>query len=51
MIPWNGRAIQAGTSHCLGQNFSREKMFKIEFLNEKEQKENVWQTSWGTLRN
>eukprot|EP01107_Rhizomastix_libera_P016241 TRINITY_DN663_c0_g1_i1.p1 TRINITY_DN663_c0_g1~~TRINITY_DN663_c0_g1_i1.p1 ORF type:complete len:551 (+),score=111.52 TRINITY_DN663_c0_g1_i1:139-1791(+) len=44
-IPSNGRAVQAATSHCLGQTFS--KMFGVEFLNEKEQKENVWQNSWG----
>jgi len=30
--PENGRGIQGGTSHCLGQNFS--KMFSINFLDE-----------------
>jgi prolyl-tRNA synthetase len=44
-IPENGRAIQAATSHNLGQNFA--KMFKIEFENEKKEKQFVWQTSWG----
>ena len=44
-IPENGRAIQAATSHNLGQNFA--KMFKIEFENEKKEKQYVWQTSWG----
>jgi len=41
----NGRAIQAATSHNLGQNFA--KMFGIEFEDEKKQKSLVWQTSWG----
>ena len=41
----NGRAIQAATSHHLGQNFA--KMFQIYILNEKQEKEFVWQTSWG----
>jgi bifunctional glutamyl/prolyl-tRNA synthetase len=46
-IPEVGRGIQAGTSHMLGQNFS--KMFNIVYENpEKEnQKLHVWQTSWG----
>lgn len=43
-IPANGRAIQAATSHCLGQNFA--KMFKITFEGEKG-KQLVWQNSWG----
>lgn len=41
----NGRAIQAATSHNLGQNFS--KMFHIEFENENNEKKFAWQTSWG----
>ena len=41
----NGRAIQAATSHNLGQNFA--KMFNIEFEDEKKEKRHVWQTSWG----
>ena len=44
-IPENGRAIQAATSHNLGQNFA--KMFEIEFEDEKKEKKLVWQTSWG----
>ncbi|CAN8061493.1 unnamed protein product [Agarophyton chilense] len=44
-IPSNGRAIQAATSHCLGQNFS--KMFKIEFEAGENKKQYVWQNSWG----
>lgn len=41
----NGRAIQAATSHNLGQNFA--KMFKIEFEDQKNEKKLVYQTSWG----
>ena len=41
----NGRAIQAATSHNLGQNFA--KMFKIEFEDKKNEKKLVYQTSWG----
>ncbi|HUT96285.1 MAG TPA: proline--tRNA ligase [Candidatus Paceibacterota bacterium] len=41
----DGKALQMGTSHQLGQNFS--KSFGIEFLDEKGKKNNVWQTSWG----
>lgn len=44
-IPTNGRAIQAATSHCLGQNFS--KMFKIDFMDTDGQKQFAWQNSWG----
>lgn len=44
-IPGNGRAIQAATSHCLGQNFS--KMFKIEFDTGDAGMQCVWQNSWG----
>jgi prolyl-tRNA synthetase len=49
-IPTNGRAIQAATSHSLGQNFS--KVFKIEFEGEHKQGEQkqhhfAWQNSWG----
>jgi len=39
------KAIQMGTSHQLGQNFS--KSFGIQFLDEKGKKNYVWQTSWG----
>lgn len=41
----DGKAIQMGTSHQLGQNFS--KSFGIQFLDEKGEKNYVWQTSWG----
>jgi len=41
----DGKALQAGTSHLLGQNFA--KAFEVKFLNEKGEKEYVWQTSWG----
>ncbi len=41
----DGKALQAGTSHNLGQHFS--KMFDIQFLDEDEQRKYVWQTSWG----
>ena len=43
--PDNGRGIQGGTSHCLGQNFS--KMFNIDFLDEAQTTQKVWQNSWG----
>ena len=36
---------QGGTSHCLGQNFSR--MFGIEFETETGGKAHAWQNSWG----
>ncbi|NLY09048.1 MAG: proline--tRNA ligase [Tissierellia bacterium] len=41
----DGKALQAGTSHNLGQNFS--KMFDIEFQNRDGGISNVWTTSWG----
>ncbi|MBN1232858.1 MAG: proline--tRNA ligase [Candidatus Coatesbacteria bacterium] len=41
----DGKAIQAGTSHNLGQNFA--KAFNIMFLDEDQQRKYVWQTSWG----
>ncbi|MGC8873150.1 MAG: proline--tRNA ligase [Chloroflexia bacterium] len=41
----NGWALQAGTSHFLGQNFAR--AFGTQFLNERNEQEYVWQTSWG----
>ncbi|MFA5406580.1 MAG: proline--tRNA ligase [Candidatus Nanoarchaeia archaeon] len=41
----DGRTIQAGTSHYLGQNFS--KALGITFLNEKGKSEYAYQTSWG----
>jgi prolyl-tRNA synthetase len=41
----NGLALQAGTSHDLGQNFG--KAFDIQFQNKEGQLDYVWQTSWG----
>ena len=39
------KTLQMGTSHNLGQNFS--KVFDIKFLGEDEEEHYVWQTSWG----
>jgi prolyl-tRNA synthetase len=44
MMP-DGKALQMGTSHNLGQNFA--KVFEISFIGEDEQEHRVWQTSWG----
>jgi len=41
----DGKALQLGTSHNLGQNFS--KAFDIKFIDENEKEQYVWQTSWG----
>ncbi|MEM0096287.1 MAG: proline--tRNA ligase [Candidatus Bathyarchaeia archaeon] len=41
----DGKALQMGTSHNLGQNFS--KVFDIKFIGEDEKEHYVWQTSWG----
>ncbi|MDI6690432.1 MAG: proline--tRNA ligase [Candidatus Bathyarchaeota archaeon] len=41
----DGKALQMGTSHQLGQNFS--KAFNIKFLDKDEKERYVWQTSWG----
>lgn len=41
----DGKALQSGTSHFLGQNFA--KAFDVTFLNEKNEQEHVWATSWG----
>ena len=41
----DGKALQAGTSHFLGQNFA--KAFDCTFANENNQEEHVWATSWG----
>lgn len=41
----DGKALQAGTSHFLGQNFA--KAFDVKFLNKESQLEYVWATSWG----
>ncbi len=44
MMP-DGKAIQMGTSHNLGQNFS--KAFEIRYLGKDEQTHYAWTTSWG----
>ena len=41
----DGKALQMGTSHNLGQNFA--KVFDIKFIGEDEKDHQVWQTSWG----
>jgi prolyl-tRNA synthetase len=46
MMP-DGKALQAGTSHDLGQNFSQESAFDVSFLNKEGKKDYVWQTSYG----
>ncbi len=42
----DGKALQAGTSHFLGQNFS--KAFDVKFTNNEGKIEYPWATSWGT---
>ena len=41
----DGKALQAGTSHFLGQNFA--KAFDVKFLSNENKLEYVWATSWG----
>lgn len=41
----DGKALQAGTSHFLGQNFS--KAFDVKFQNKEGKMEHVWGSSWG----
>ena len=41
----DGKALQAGTSHFLGQNFA--KAFDVKFANKEGDKDYVWATSWG----
>ncbi|MFD0941584.1 proline--tRNA ligase [Pedobacter boryungensis] len=41
----DGKALQAGTSHFLGQNFA--KAFDVKFTNKEGKLEHVWATSWG----
>lgn len=41
----DGKALQAGTSHFLGQNFA--KAFDVTYVNKNNQPEYVWATSWG----
>ena len=42
----DGKALQMGTSHELGQNFAR--AFNIDYLSASGQQEMAWTTSWGT---
>ena len=41
----DGKALQSGTSHFLGQNFS--KSFDVKFVNKENQLQHPWATSWG----
>ncbi|MGI9091643.1 MAG: proline--tRNA ligase, partial [Gemmatimonadaceae bacterium] len=41
----DGKALQSGTSHFLGQNFA--KSFDVKFVNKENQTEFAWATSWG----
>lgn len=41
----DGKALQAGTSHFLGQNFA--KAFDVQYLTKENKQEYVWATSWG----
>ena len=41
----DGKALQSGTSHFLGQNFA--KSFDVKFVNKENQPEYAWATSWG----
>ena len=41
----DGKALQAGTSHFLGQNFA--KAFDVKFTSKEGKQEYVWATSWG----
>jgi prolyl-tRNA synthetase len=41
----DGKALQSGTSHFLGQNFA--KAFEVTFKNKENEEEYVWATSWG----
>jgi prolyl-tRNA synthetase len=41
----DGKALQSGTSHFLGQNFAR--AFDVKFVNKENQLEYAWATSWG----
>ena len=41
----DGKALQSGTSHFLGQNFA--KSFNVTYLNKENKPEYVWATSWG----
>lgn len=41
----DGKALQSGTSHFLGQNFA--KSFDVQFVNKENKPDYVWATSWG----
>ena len=41
----DGKALQAGTSHFLGQNFA--KAFDVQYVSKENKQEYVWATSWG----
>ncbi len=41
----DGKALQSGTSHFLGQNFA--KAFDVKFMNKENREDFVWATSWG----
>ncbi len=41
----DGKALQAGTSHFLGQNFA--KAFDVKYLDKENKQQYVWATSWG----
>ena len=41
----DGKALQSGTSHFLGQNFAR--VFDVKFVNKENELEYAWATSWG----
>jgi len=41
----DGKALQAGTSHFLGQNFA--KAFEVQYVTKENKQEYVWATSWG----
>lgn len=43
---WDGKALQAGTSHDLGQHFA--KAFDIRFEDQNQTMQHAWTTSWGT---
>ena len=45
-LMWNGTALQSATSHYFGQKFA--KAYDIKFLNEENNEEYAYQTSWGT---
>ncbi len=46
MMP-DGKALQSGTSHHLGQNFSKKEAFDISFQDSDGKTEYAWQNSWG----